>query len=555
MLRLRRARPDPRRPHRRAGRARSPGRRSGCDRGARGRDRVGLTGVRRAAGPRLRRLRARRAQAGDAPGRRDLSGSPAQRPGSCEPTARASWSSFRGLRASCGGSGRARSNRGRCAWCSRARVHPSGACCASSASASRRSRGSSRAREGTETASRRRSARASSRSTSTCSSRREGRERAARLEDALASKLEPFLFSRDERPVEQIVIDLCVEAGVTLGTAESCTGGLVAALVTALPGSSTAFDGSIVSYANRVKEQALGVSGRLLDGTAPSRPRSPRRWPHGARVGVGVDVAVSVTGSRTGRRDAEKPVGLVYFHAEGAEEVACASRGAADREASAAGGVARAPSRARALSRSRHIRCAARLPSDADARCASSRLRSPARTGGLGMAARDFGGVRGAAVPATTSTSRWRSWGRSQRIAFSTPREAAARAARPRLPSAGIARRERRDALLDDVTAGNGAARDVAGAAGGARRVPARGSPVASARHRGTLGGTSAAAGSTGDGAFVPSELLFTCPSTPRWSAIRRPRVRRVGGEITVDRDQALDTALGQIERSSARAR
>jgi nicotinamide-nucleotide amidase len=162
----------------------------------------------------------------------------------------------------------------------------------------------------------------------------EGDERARALEDALASELAPFLFSRDERPVEQIVVDLCRAQEVSLGTAESCTGGLVATLVTALPGSSAVFHGAIVSYANSVKEEALGVPAALLAAHGAVSPEVAQAMAHGAREALGVDVAVSVTGvAGPDGGSAEKPVGLVYFHAVAPwGEEALRIEGAADRE-------------------------------------------------------------------------------------------------------------------------------------------------------------------------------------------------------------------------------
>ena len=70
---------------------------------------------------------------------------------------------------------------------------------------------------------------------------------------ALEERLGRFLYSTDGRTVEEIVLDRCRDRGWTLATAESCTGGLVAAGLTAIPGSSEVVVGGIVSYANEVK--------------------------------------------------------------------------------------------------------------------------------------------------------------------------------------------------------------------------------------------------------------------------------------------------------------
>jgi PncC family amidohydrolase len=104
--------------------------------------------------------------------------------------------------------------------------------------------------------------------------------------------------------------------------------------VTALPGSSAAFDGSIVSYANRVKEEALGVPAELLAAHGAVSPEVARAMAHGAREALGVDVAVAVTGvAGPDGGTPEKPVGLVYFHAVAPwGEEALRIEGAADRE-------------------------------------------------------------------------------------------------------------------------------------------------------------------------------------------------------------------------------
>ena len=124
----------------------------------------------------------------------------------------------------------------------------------------------SRRRAATATASRRRSVRASSRSTSTSSSSPARRSAAAEIARALARALQPYLFGEDERTIAEIVLDLCRERGLTLATAESCTGGLVAARLTSDPGLERVFRGGVVAYANEVKEQELGVPASLLGG-------------------------------------------------------------------------------------------------------------------------------------------------------------------------------------------------------------------------------------------------------------------------------------------------
>jgi nicotinamide-nucleotide amidase len=148
-----------------------------------------------------------------------------------------------------------------------------------------------------------------------------GEGRADALAAALRERLAPHLFAEDERPVEELVLGLCRARGLTLATAESCTGGLVAARLTSVPGSSDVFCGAIVSYADEVKERELGVSAGILARHGAVSAETAQAMARGARERLDVDVAVSVTGvAGPGGGTPEKPVGLVYLHAAGLEE-------------------------------------------------------------------------------------------------------------------------------------------------------------------------------------------------------------------------------------------
>ena len=140
------------------------------------------------------------------------------------------------------------------------------------------------------------------------------------LADDLAEQLEEHLFARDERPVEELVLDLCREQGLGLAVAESCTGGLVAARLTSVSGSSEVFRGGIVAYANEVKAAELGVGEELLERHGAVSSEVAAAMSTGVRERLGAEVALSVTGvAGPGGGSAEKPVGLVYLHAAGPE--------------------------------------------------------------------------------------------------------------------------------------------------------------------------------------------------------------------------------------------
>jgi nicotinamide-nucleotide amidase len=146
----------------------------------------------------------------------------------------------------------------------------------------------------------------------------DGEERGDELEAALVERLSPWLFARDERGIEELVLSLARARGWQLATAESCTGGLVAARLTSVPGSSASFVGGVVSYADEVKQSELGVSGELLAEHGAVSAEVAAAMAEGARARLGADVAVAVTGiAGPGGGTTEKPVGLVYLHAGG----------------------------------------------------------------------------------------------------------------------------------------------------------------------------------------------------------------------------------------------
>jgi nicotinamide-nucleotide amidase len=141
--------------------------------------------------------------------------------------------------------------------------------------------------------------------------------RADELASRLVAPLEPHLFSRDGRAVEELVLDLCRERRFTLATAESCTGGMVALRLTSVPGSSEVFLGGVVAYADAVKTRELGVPGDVLERHGAVSAETAAAMAAGARERLGADVAVAVTGiAGPGGGSDEKPVGLVYLHAD-----------------------------------------------------------------------------------------------------------------------------------------------------------------------------------------------------------------------------------------------
>jgi nicotinamide-nucleotide amidase len=147
----------------------------------------------------------------------------------------------------------------------------------------------------------------------------EGEVAAERLTDALMTAFADDLFARDdERAVEEIVLDLARDRGLTLATAESCTGGLIGARLTDVAGASDVFVGGVIAYSNDVKERELGVPPELLREHGAVSAEVGAAMAAGARRELGADVAVADTGiAGPGGGTPEKPVGLVFLAVDG----------------------------------------------------------------------------------------------------------------------------------------------------------------------------------------------------------------------------------------------
>ena len=118
--------------------------------------------------------------------------------------------------------------------------------------------------------------------------------------------------------LEREIGRLLAAAGGTVSTAESCTGGLIAARITSVPGSSQYFVGGVVAYANAVKERQLGVSADSLRRQGAVSAAVARQMAVGARRRLGTDFGIGVTGvAGPGGGTRSKPVGLVYVAVAG----------------------------------------------------------------------------------------------------------------------------------------------------------------------------------------------------------------------------------------------
>ena len=122
-----------------------------------------------------------------------------------------------------------------------------------------------------------------------------------------------YIYGVDTTLAEAVVHEAAV-SGIKLTTAESCTGGLTAGAITAVPGSSEVFDGGAVTYSNEIKNKLLGVRKETLEIFGAVSPQTAREMACGAIKLTDSDISVSLTGiAGPGGGTKEKPVGLVYI--------------------------------------------------------------------------------------------------------------------------------------------------------------------------------------------------------------------------------------------------
>ncbi|MCU0611105.1 MAG: CinA family nicotinamide mononucleotide deamidase-related protein [Candidatus Eisenbacteria bacterium] len=130
---------------------------------------------------------------------------------------------------------------------------------------------------------------------------------------AVRAALASGVYAEDDRSLEEVVGALLAQRFERVVTAESCTGGLVAELLTSVPGSSRYFPGGVVAYSNELKQSLLGVSRELLDRHGAVSGEAATAMAEGARSRLGAEWAISVTGiAGPDGGTADKPVGLVF---------------------------------------------------------------------------------------------------------------------------------------------------------------------------------------------------------------------------------------------------
>lgn len=143
--------------------------------------------------------------------------------------------------------------------------------------------------------------------------RQDGLAHMVPLEAALRARLSPFIYGEDGDRLEDGVGRLLTEQGLTLGLAESCTGGLIGHRLTEVSGSSGYFIVGVVAYSNTAKTALLGVAEETIRRYGAVSPETATAMAAGVRERYGVDLALATTGiAGPGGGTLEKPVGLVY---------------------------------------------------------------------------------------------------------------------------------------------------------------------------------------------------------------------------------------------------
>jgi nicotinamide-nucleotide amidase len=136
--------------------------------------------------------------------------------------------------------------------------------------------------------------------------------------EEIVRRLGDHVYAFDDEPIEAAVIRLCKERGLTVATAESCTGGLVAMRLTEIAGSSAVFLGGAVTYSNEAKSDLVGVDAALIQSVGAVSEEVAGAMSRGATRRFGATFGVGITGiAGPDGGTAEKPVGLVYMSVAG----------------------------------------------------------------------------------------------------------------------------------------------------------------------------------------------------------------------------------------------
>jgi nicotinamide-nucleotide amidase len=140
--------------------------------------------------------------------------------------------------------------------------------------------------------------------------------------DLLRERATRYAYTEDQRDLAAVVLEMCEARDLRIGVAESCTGGLLGARLTAIPGSSTVVEGGVISYSNAVKLRLVGVREETLEQYGAVSEQTAQEMASGVRARLGVEIGVAITGvAGPGGGTPEKPVGLVWIAVDFAGKV------------------------------------------------------------------------------------------------------------------------------------------------------------------------------------------------------------------------------------------
>jgi nicotinamide-nucleotide amidase len=138
--------------------------------------------------------------------------------------------------------------------------------------------------------------------------------RAARIRDAVRALFDEAIFGEDKDELPNLVVARLAARGERVAVAESCTGGVLAALLTAVPGASAVFDLGVVAYANAMKERVLGVPASVLAAHGAVSEPVARALAEGVRRAGDAAWGLGITGiAGPAGGTPEKPVGTVHL--------------------------------------------------------------------------------------------------------------------------------------------------------------------------------------------------------------------------------------------------
>ena len=132
--------------------------------------------------------------------------------------------------------------------------------------------------------------------------------------DTISNRLGDLVFGYDDDTLEKVIGKICVEKGIIIGIAESCTGGDISSRIVSIPGSSSYFKGSIVAYSNDVKKSILQVNNHTLVHSGAVSAETVKEMLTGVITSLDVDAGIAISGiAGPGGGSEEKPVGTVWI--------------------------------------------------------------------------------------------------------------------------------------------------------------------------------------------------------------------------------------------------